>query len=486
MSWRGKKLGMLLASTAIISSLATAVLVDDNGFFANWLGKTSAVTSSSGEGNFESYTAKLKSTFDKIRTSSIHKVSDQQLIDGAIKGMVQSLNDPYSEYMSSEEAKQFYSELQSSFSGIGTEVTLKNGRVTVVSPIKGTPAEKSGIRSGDQIIKVDGQALEGQTIQDAVKKIRGPKGSKVTLEIHRPQSGETLQITVQRDEIPIRTIEAKMLQDKIGYIEISQFGEKTSSDFFRELENLEKQQIKGLVIDVRGNPGGYLQAVVEIGEKLLPNQKPILMTEDRSGKRETYIAKGEKKPYPITILTDRGSASASEILAASFQESGGYQVIGETSFGKGTVQRGIDFSDQSNLKLTIAKWLTPKGTWIDQHGGTKGVKPNIEVAYPEYYTVTPPVGTKVIRQDENSTQVKNLQVILDALGYNPGRKDGYFDGRTLNAVKSFQQIAGIPATGEVDLETSNRLRDAFEKFIQDPKSDPQLQMAIQTIKKNMK
>lgn len=486
MEWRGKRLAALLLITVMVSSLITAILVDDNGVFSQWMGRVSVFDSQEGR-DFDSYVLKLKNTYNTIKSSSVHKVSDQELIDGAIKGMVQSLKDPYSSYMNPEEAKQFYSELESSFSGIGTEVTVKNGRVTVVSPIKDTPAERAGIRPEDQIIKVDGQLLEGLTVHDAVKKIRGPKGTKVTLEIYRPQTNQTMQITVQRDEIPIRTVEAKMLPDKIGYIEISQFGEKTAEDFFRELGNLEKQQIKGLIIDVRGNPGGLLQAVVEISERLLPNQKVILMTEDKSGKRERYLAKGDQvKPYPIAVLTDRGSASASEILAASFQESGGYQVIGERSFGKGTVQKGLDFSDGSNLKLTVAKWLTPNGNWIDQNGGTKGVKPNVEVTYPEYYTATPPTGGQVIHIDENSLQVKNLQLILEALGFNPGRKDGYFDARTQNAVKSFQQISGIPATGEVDRETSNRLRDAFVKFLQNPKSDPQLQMAIQSVKKNMK
>src|SRR5690606_21306512 len=165
--------------------------------------------------------------------------------------------------------------------------------------------------------------------------------------------------------------DAQMLKDGIGKIEISQFAEDTADDFSSALKELEKQGIKGLIIDLRGNPGGLLPAVLEIAEELVPGQKPIMFTEDKRGQRVEYKSKRqEPKPYPIVLLIDKGSASASEILAAAMKESGGYTLVGQPTFGKGTVQTAKDFDDGSNLKMTMAKWLTPKGNWIDQKGGT--------------------------------------------------------------------------------------------------------------------
>ena len=297
--------------------------------------------------------------------------------------MIESLGDPYSAYMSPKEAAQFEEDLQSSFTGIGAEVTLTNGQVTIIAPIKDSPAEKAGSRAGDQVLKVNGQSLEGMDIQEAVSKIRGPKGSKAQLLISRPGVSEPLNITVVRDEISLQTVEATMLPDKIGRITLTQFSENTAEDFAKELKKLEDQGINGLVIDVRGNPGRLLQSVLEICDQLVPGKKRVLMTEDKSGSRTEYHSKQEtKKPYPITVLIDKGSASASEILAAALKESGGYPLVGETTFGKGTVQTTKSFDDGSNLKLTIAKWLTPEGNWIDQHGGTKGIKPDVPVKKP--------------------------------------------------------------------------------------------------------
>lgn len=476
MYMRGRTVALIVVFTVLFSSLTTAAVVGENGLL-------SQVTGNGNSQGFEDDLDKLKEAYAMIKSRYIGEVKDQKLIDGAIRGMVESLEDPYSAYMDQETAKQFHSSLESSFQGIGAEVTMKKGRVTIVSPFKESPAEKAGLRPEDQILKVNGKSLEGMDLNEAVSEIKGKKGTKARLEVMRPGQDDILKITVVRDEIPIETVHTKMMEDKIGKIEISQFSEDTSSDFIEELEKLEKKGMEGLVIDVRGNPGGLLPAVLEISEQLVPHEKKIMMTEDKQGNRMEYKSKlEEKKDYPIVVLTDKGSASASEILAAALKESGGYKIVGQTSFGKGTVQTAKDFDDGSNLKLTMAKWLTPKGNWIHE----KGIKPDVKVKLPKYYTATPPQLEDQLKRDTNSQQVKSLQLILEGLGYRPGRTDGYFDKKTETAVKAFQKTNDLSVTGTVDKKTALKLQDEFVSLLREPESDLQLQVALKTLKKEMK
>jgi carboxyl-terminal processing protease len=210
----------------IFSSLLTVLVVGDGGLIDQL--ESGTLFSFDRSQSFETHEGKLKQAYQTITSSYLHKVNEEQLIDGAIKGMIESLGDPYSAYMSPKEAAQFEEDLQSSFTGIGAEVTLTNGQVTIIAPIKDSPAEKAGLRAGDQVLKVNGQSLEGMDIQEAVSKIRGPKGSKAQLLISRPGVSEPLNITVVRDEISLQTVEATMLPDKIGRITLTQFSENTA------------------------------------------------------------------------------------------------------------------------------------------------------------------------------------------------------------------------------------------------------------------
>lgn len=481
---RGRTAAFLIIISVLCSSLLTAAAFGASDSIASIL--PGSVPASNSVNGLEDGLEKLQQAYAIIKREYIRDVNDQKLIDGAISGMVEALGDPYSVYMDQETAKQFHSTLESSFEGIGAEVTMKNGRVTIVSPFKGSPAEKAGLRPEDQVIKVNGVSLEGMTLNEAVMKIRGPKGTKAKLEVVRPGHPEILHITVIRDKIPIETVHAQMLKDGIGKIEISQFAEKTADDFSEALENLENQGMKGLIIDLRGNPGGLLPAVLKIAEQLVPEGKPIMFTEDKQGRRVEYKSKlTERKSYPIVVLIDKGSASASEILAAALKESGGYTLVGQTSFGKGTVQTAKDFDDGSNLKLTMAKWLTPKGNWIDQQGGTKGIKPDVTAKPPAFAQATPPMPEKPLKRDMASTEVKNLQLILDGMGFPPGRSDGYFSEQTELAVKAFQKTRKLPVTGQVDQKTALKLQEEFLNLLRDPESDIQLQVAIDVLKKQM-
>jgi carboxyl-terminal processing protease len=400
--------------------------------------------------------------------------------------MVQSLEDPYSTYMDPKAAIQFKEGLESSLTGIGAEVTMKKGKLTIVFPIKGSPAEKAGILPSDQVLKVNGKRLDGLDTSEAVSKIRGPKGSKARLEILRPGSSDTIRVTVIRDEIPIQTVHASLDGEKIGKITLTQFSEGTAKDFKKSLRTLEEKGLKRLVVDVRGNPGGLLSSVLEICDELIGGKKTIVQTEDSNGKRKTYEGKNVKgKSYPIAVLINKGSASASEILAAALKEAEGYPVVGETSFGKGTVQTPEEFEDGSSMKLTVGKWLTPKGNWIDQHGGSKGIKPTHKVKAPSYLSVFPPQPNRVMKEDENSGEVKAMQTVLDTLGYTPGRTDGYFDARTSLAVKAFQKNHNLHIHGRFDQKTAKKLYEAFLKMRSNPKNDLPYQVAKEVVKKQI-
>lgn len=486
---KGRVVAVLLILTIAISSFTTYVVLETNELLHPSL-QTPVLPDGNDSDSKESAqnteeVDKFLQAYEKIQSAYFEPKTKQELIDGAIRGMIESLNDPHSTYMDQKEAEDFFSTLSDSFEGIGAEVTMENGRVTVVAPIKDSPSEKAGIKPKDQIIKINGESLEGLSLFESVNKIRGPKGTKAKLEIIRPGLNEPITITVVRDEIPIETVHSKTISSKtglLGLIEITNFGEKTAEDFELALKGLEKKNIKGLIIDLRGNPGGYLQSVVHIGNLVIPNHGTIVQIEDRDKKRQAYTSDMGEAKYPIVALIDKGSASASEILAAALQEAGKYPVIGEPSYGKGTVQNPYELKDGSNMKLTVAKWLTPKGNWIHQ----KGVQPDISISQPDYFHAMPFSEDILLKRDMNDVQVENLQLILNGLGYKTGRSDGYFDKNTELAVIAFQKANGLKSSGIVDQKTSEVLVEKLIHKIQDPASDLQLQAATETLTKNIR
>lgn len=432
--------------------------------------------------------AKVKAIHDLIEKDYFKKVSSDKLYDGAIQGMIKALNDPFSSYMDAKTAKDFTQSLSSSFQGIGAEVQMVGNKVSIVSPIKGSPAEKAGLKPNDQILSINGKSTDGMNINQAVNKIRGKSGTYVKLIVKRPGVANTLTFNIKRGNIPLRTVTGKIIKrggDSIGYIDISQFNENTDKEFKTTLSGLEKQNMDGLIIDVRGNPGGYLQAVEKISDSFIPKEKPIVQVEDRNGKKEAYYSSTtKKKPYPIVDLIDGGSASAAEILTGALKEAGGYPIVGTKSFGKGTVQQGIELSDKSELKLTTYKWLTPDGHWIHK----KGIQPTVKVKQPDYFYVTPLAlkKGKVLSYDHTGTQIVNLQKMLKGVGFDPGRKDGYFSKETVSAVKAFQKSANLPASGSVDQKTASELQEKVIEQIGNSKNDLQLDKAISIIQEKNK
>lgn len=428
---------------------------------------------------------KVTKAYEIIRQRYLEQVDHDKIIDGAIQGMLASLEDPFSTYMTTKEAKDFEEHISSSFQGIGAEVSLDNGRVTIVSPIKGSPAEKSGLRARDVILSVDGESLDGLTLNEAVAKIRGPKGTEAKLSVLRSGTSEPVEIVIVRDDIPIETVYAEMLEDSIGKIEITQFSFQTSKRFEEELSKLEAQGMKGLIIDVRNDPGGLLDQVIHIVQPFIEKGKPIVQIEDRNGKRQPTLSKNPNpaKAYPVAVLINQGSASASEILAGALKESAGSQLIGEKTYGKGTVQVTFEkeMGDGSNIKLTTSKWLTPDGNWINK----TGIEPDMKVEQPEIFTVRPFSKQVTLTYDMANEDVKVLQTMLPALGYSVSRNDGYYDQQTVDAVKAFQTDNSLVVNGEVDEQMMGLLESKVIEAIRDPNNDNQLKAAVQYLREKL-
>ncbi|MDP4169318.1 MAG: S41 family peptidase [Bacillota bacterium] len=424
---------------------------------------------------------KVNQAYELILNKYVEKVDRDKLVEGAIQGMLSTLKDPYSVYMDKETANQFSQALGSSFEGIGAEVGMVDGRIVIVNPFKNSPAEKAGLKPNDQIVKINGQSTEGLDLNKATLKIRGPKGTVVKLEIVRKALSDPITINVKRDEIPLETVYSKIKKEngkKIGYLDITSFSENTATDFKKQLASLEYDGIKGLVIDVRGNPGGLLSSVEEILQELVTSQKPMVQIQKRNGEKEPFFTTlKNEKDYPVAVLVDKGSASAAEILAGALKEADGYPLVGEKTFGKGTVQQAISMGDGSNIKLTLFKWLTPDGHWIHK----KGISPTVVVKQPQIFQTHPIELGKALQLDMNNEQVKNAQQILQGLGFAPGRTDGYFSTETESAVKAFQQQQGMEPTGKIGVTTAVKLEEAARKEIKNEKNDLQLQTALKLI-----
>lgn len=421
---------------------------------------------------------KLDKAYQIIFQNYVENVDKQKLEDGAIRGMLATLEDPYSVYMDQEAAKQFEQALDSSFEGIGAEISIEEDKMIIVSPIKGSPAEKAGIKAQDQIISVNGENVEGKDLNDVIGQIRGEKGSKVELEIKRATVDKPLKMEIVRDEVPQITVYSDIKKDggeKIGYIEITSFSKDTASEFEKELNKLEKNGISSLILDVRGNPGGLLTSVNAIVEQFLTNKKPYVQVENRNGDREQFYSDLKKqKEYPVVVLIDNGSASASEILAAALKEGAGYPLIGENSFGKGTVQQPILMDDGSEIKLTVSKWLTPDGNWIHK----QGIKPTIDVEQTDLYHTHPLQIVDSLKLEDNDEQVQYAQEILTSLGFTTDRQDGYYSPQTEVAVRAFQSKNALEVTGVIDGKTAAKLEEAVRTEKQKDENDIQLQTAI--------
>ena len=320
--------------------------------------------------------------YNKLQQNFItpSKITDQKVVYGAIEGMTNSLGDPYTDFFNPDQAKMFQQNLSGSFDGIGVEIGIKQGLLTVIAPLKGTPGEKAGLKSGDTIVKIDGQDATNMASDEAVSLIRGPKGTSVTLTVLRDGWNNTKDIKITRDTIKVPSIEWSLKNGDIAYVQIYQFDDTLSSDFETIALKILQSPAKKIVLDLRNNPGGYLNVAQDLAGWFLQKGQTVTIEDFGKGKpQQTYKADGNSDlvNYPIVILINQGSASASEILAGALRDDRNIKLIGTKSFGKGCVQEVVNLRDGSFLKITIANWLTPKGNSITDVGLTPDVKVDI-------------------------------------------------------------------------------------------------------------
>ena len=314
-----------------------------------------------------------------IQKDYVEETKSKDLIQGAIKGMLETL-DPHSSFMPANMFKEMQEETKGRFEGLGIEITLKDGILTVVSPIEGTPAFKAGVVAGDQIIKIDGESTKNFTLVDSVKRLRGPRGTKVTITIMREGLPKPKDFTLVRDVIPVRSVRHELLEKNYGYIRISQFQEKTDSDFEKAMKALEEESkgaLKGLVLDLRNNPGGLLDQAVKISDRFIDSGIIVSIDGRREEAKQKWPAHpdGTATQYPLIVLVNGGSASGAEIVAGAIQDHGRGILVGTQTFGKGSVQTIIPLKDGSGLRLTTARYYTPSGRSIQ----AKGIVPDIIV-----------------------------------------------------------------------------------------------------------
>jgi carboxyl-terminal processing protease len=315
---------------------------------------------------------------DIVKENYVQEVESKELVEGAISGMLRTL-DPHSSYLDPDAYKELQVETKGSFGGIGIEITVRDGVLTVVSPLEGTPAYELGIQAGDQILRVDGETTKEMTLMEAVKKMRGPKGTNVVLTIMREEFTKPQDFVITRDTIAIRSVRSKTLEPGYGYIRLSQFQSSTARDLRKEIAKLEKENksLKGLILDLRNNPGGLLDQAVKVSDEFL-NEGLIVYTGGRLKSQDMrFEAHMNTKPhaYPIVVLVNEGSASAAEIVAGALQDHKRAVVVGVKTFGKGSVQTVMPLRNGAALRLTTALYYTPNGRSIQ----AKGIEPDIVV-----------------------------------------------------------------------------------------------------------
>lgn len=313
-----------------------------------------------------------------IEEKYVEETLSKDLIYGALKGMLTSL-DVYSQFLTPEDYKNLMVETEGEFGGLGIQITIRKGVLTIISPMEGTPAWEAGIQPGDVIVEIDGESTEGITLQEAVRKLRGEPGAEVTLTILQEGRRELWEVEITRDIIKIEDIkEALILKDDIGYVRISEFREATAQDLKESLKELRKKDMRGLILDVRNNPGGLLSSAVDVASLFLEKEKPIVSTDSRSQREIEFKAQryyDQVADIPIIVLINKGSASGSEILAAALRDHKRAVLMGEPTFGKGSVQTIVPLSDGSALRLTTSRYYTPAGIGIHEDG----IEPDILV-----------------------------------------------------------------------------------------------------------
>ena len=342
-----------------------------------------------------------------VEKNYVEAVEQKDLVYSSIKGMLNSL-DPHSAFMTPDMYKEMQVDTKGEFGGLGIQIGIKDGMLTVIAPLEDTPAFRIGIKAGDKILKINDELTKDMSLHDAVSKMRGVPSTSVRITIVREGWKETKEFTIVREIIKIKSVKSKLLDDSIGYIKVNQFQEQTAEDLSKALENLEQENMNSLILDMRNNPGGLLNSAVDVTSFFLPADKLVVYIEDRSGKKVEYSSSGGASDveFPMIILVNEGSASASEIVAGALKDWKRAVVIGTPTFGKGSVQSVVPLSDGSALRLTTAMYYTPKGISIQ----TTGIAPDIVV---KQILKEGEQGRPIIREKDLEGHLENGELIFD-------------------------------------------------------------------------
>jgi len=344
-----------------------------------------------------------------IKSNYVEEPNTKDLIQGAIRGMISSL-DPHSSYMSERAFKEINMDIKGEFQGVGIQIGIKNQQLTVISPIEDTPADRAGIAAGDKILKINDEWTKDMSIEDAVDRMRGPKGTQVTLLLFREGWDKPKDVTITRDVIKVQSVKSRMLEGDIGYVKIIQFQGMTAKDVDKALKKLEEKGMKRLVLDMRNNPGGLLDSSVDVSSLFLPKDKLVVYIQGRrKDDRKDFLATGGVmvRDYPVVVLVNTGSASASEIVAGALQDSKRAVIIGTQTFGKGSVQTVFPLDGNTGMRLTTAKYYTPSGRSIQN----VGIAPDIEVKLPKVKEVKDGESAHmIVREKDLERHLKNETV----------------------------------------------------------------------------
>jgi len=427
----------------------------------------------------------VRAVMDFLLEEYGRKVTSRDLLKGAIKGMLESLGDPYSYYMDEEELRHLEEETEGRYGGIGAVLESRQGKVVIQSVIPGSPADLEGLKAGDVIVAVGGEKLAGMTLDQAVKLIRGEPGTEVELSIERPGLPTLLRIKIKRALVTLPTVDTQFLPGNFAYIRIHSFEASTVGERFRYIyERWVKVGARGIVVDLRSNPGGQLSQAVEVAQALVP-RGPIVHIQDlSSGSKVTIDTLPHPPGPPLAVLVDEGTASAAEIVAAAVKENGAGVVVGRKTFGKSSVQTIIPLPVGGALRLTTARYLTPQGNSLDG----RGLEPDVEVpATPLVGHSFPEMGKRTLRRGMVGLDVLGLQERLSFLGYDPGPLDGVFGRRTALALVRFQQEEGVQgeqwgvASGPTFSALESAVRRKLEALARDG-SDLILERALGVLK----
>lgn len=425
----------------------------------------------------------IEELYSILMTQYLDEIESATLIEGALEGMADAIDDPYTEYLDEVEATSMDEDIQGSFEGIGAEVMKEGEYVRIVSPIAGSPAEEAGLMPNDYIVEVDNESVADLNINEAVALIRGEQGSEVELLILR--GGSEFTVTITRDSIPVESVRFEIDENHptIGYVHITNFNIPTYEELVDAIEELQAQGAEEFIFDVRGNPGGLLNSAIQISNIFVEDGESIMQSQGRDEEPYIYIADSDeygdfKFTQPSVLLIDGGSASASEILAGAMSQSADIPLIGTSTFGKGTIQNILPLTGDGEIKFTAGRWLTADGDWVSE----EAIQPDIEVEMPEYQNFLIINQEETYQEGDVSEEVENINGILDALGYDIGEADNSFDAETTQAVELLQSENDLEEDGVVSGATARALIDALRELIDE--NDTQYNRAVDYLLEN--